>query len=36
MLPYIPNTSEDEKLMLKSIGIESVQELFSDIPDDEV
>jgi glycine dehydrogenase subunit 1 len=34
MFPYIPNTLEDEKLMLKSIGIESVQELFSDIPDD--
>lgn len=34
MYPYIPNTLEDEKLMLKSIGIESIQELFSDIPDD--
>ncbi len=34
MFPYIPNTLEDEKVMLKSIGVESVQELFSDIPKD--
>jgi glycine dehydrogenase subunit 1 len=34
MFPYIPNTLEDEKLMLKSIGAESIEELFSDIHDD--
>lgn len=34
MFPYISNTLEDEKLMLKSIGAESIQELFSDIPED--
>jgi glycine dehydrogenase subunit 1 len=34
MFPYIPNTLEDEKVMLKSIGAESIQELFYDIPDD--
>ncbi len=34
MFPYISNTIEDEKIMLKSIGVESVQELFSDIPED--
>ena len=34
MFPYIPNTLEDEKVMLKSIGAESIQDLFSDIPDD--
>ena len=34
MFPYIPNTLEDEKFMLKSIGAESIEELFSDIPDD--
>ncbi|MCJ7688298.1 MAG: aminomethyl-transferring glycine dehydrogenase subunit GcvPA [Clostridiaceae bacterium] len=32
MFPYIPNTLEDEKFMLKSIGVESIQDLFSDIP----
>lgn len=34
MFPYITNTLEDEKIMLKSVGAESIQELFSDIPDD--
>ncbi|MBU3144161.1 aminomethyl-transferring glycine dehydrogenase subunit GcvPA [Clostridium sp. CF012] len=34
MFPYISNTFEDEKVMLKSIGVETVQELFSDIPND--
>ncbi|WP_291635592.1 aminomethyl-transferring glycine dehydrogenase subunit GcvPA [Clostridium sp.] len=34
MFPYIPNTLEDEKLMLKSIGAESIQELFGDIPEE--
>jgi len=34
MFPYIPNTLEDETVMLKRIGARSVQELFNDIPDD--
>jgi glycine dehydrogenase subunit 1 len=34
MFPYIPNTLEDERVMLKSIGVESIQDLFSDIPSD--
>ena len=34
MFPYIPNTLEDEKLMLKSVGAESVKELFKDIPEE--
>ncbi|MGH4138868.1 aminomethyl-transferring glycine dehydrogenase subunit GcvPA [Clostridium sp.] len=33
MFPYIPNTLEDEKFMLKSVGAESIQDLFSDIPE---
>ena len=28
MFPYIPNTVEDEKVMLKSIGAESIEDLF--------
>lgn len=32
MFPYIPNSPEDEKLMLESIGAGSVEELFEDIP----
>ncbi|NMA86492.1 MAG: glycine dehydrogenase, partial [Tissierellia bacterium] len=34
MYPYIPNTSEDEKRMLETIGVNSVDDLFSDIPED--
>jgi len=34
MFPYIPNTLEDETRMLKKIGVCSIQELFTDIPDD--
>lgn len=34
MFPYIPNSLEDEKIMLRSVGADSIQELFSDIPDD--
>lgn len=34
MYPYIPHTSEDEREMLKSVGLNSVDELFSDIPED--
>lgn len=32
MFPYIPNTKAEEELMLKSIGINSVDALFEDIP----
>jgi len=34
MFPYIPNTPEDEKLMLESIGVDSVDRLFDDIPEE--
>ncbi|KKH59363.1 hypothetical protein DU75_06165, partial [Methanosarcina mazei] len=29
---YIPNTEEDKKLMLDSIGVESIDNLFDDVP----
>ncbi|HCO19143.1 MAG TPA: glycine dehydrogenase, partial [Tissierellales bacterium] len=32
MHPYIPNTPEDIQEMLKAIGLESVDQLFEDIP----
>ena len=32
MFPYIPNTREDEKIMLDSIGMPSLESLFKDIP----
>lgn len=34
MFPYIPNTPKDEELMLKTIGVPSVDDLFNDINDD--
>ncbi|WFA07611.1 aminomethyl-transferring glycine dehydrogenase subunit GcvPA [Tissierella sp. Yu-01] len=34
MYPYIPNTPLDEQEMLKAIGLESVDQLFEDIPKD--
>ncbi len=34
MFPYIPTTAEDQKDMLKSIGLDSLEDLFSDIPED--
>jgi glycine dehydrogenase subunit 1 len=34
MYPYIPNTKDDEKRMLEVIGVDSVEDLFSDIPKD--
>lgn len=34
MFPYIPNTSEDERKMLDSMGLKSIEDVFSDIPDD--
>jgi glycine dehydrogenase subunit 1 len=33
-MEYIPNTKEDQKEMLKTIGLSSMEELFSDIPDE--
>lgn len=33
MYPYIANRIEDEKIMLKAIGLETVEELFEDIPE---
>lgn len=34
MYPYIPNTNEDERKMLESIGVNSIEELFDDIPEE--
>ncbi len=34
MFPYIPTTHEDEQEMLKVIGVDSMEDLFSDIPKD--
>lgn len=34
MFPYIPTTHEDEQEMLKSIGLNSLDDLFNDIPKD--
>ncbi|MCF6465301.1 aminomethyl-transferring glycine dehydrogenase subunit GcvPA [Clostridium sp. Cult2] len=33
MYPYIPNTKDDEKRMLEYIGFDSIEDLFSDIPE---
>ncbi|CCQ93522.1 glycine decarboxylase (subunit 1) (glycine cleavage system protein P) [[Clostridium] ultunense Esp] len=33
MYPYIPNTKDDEKRMLEYIGFDSMEDLFSDIPE---
>ena len=32
MFPYIPTTKKEEEKMIKSIGISSIEDLFSDIP----
>ncbi len=32
MFPYIPSTKDDEELMLKSIGINNIEQLFDNIP----
>ena len=32
MFPYISNTPEDEQMMLEAIGLDSVDQLFDDIP----
>ena len=34
MYPYIPNTQDDEKEMLQSMGLNSIDQLFEDIPQD--
>lgn len=34
MHPYLPLTAEDKELMLKTIGVNSIDELFADIPKD--
>ena len=34
MYRYIPNTREDQEKMLSAIGAGSIDELFSDIPED--
>lgn len=34
MHPYLPLTAEDKELMLKAIGVNSIDELFADIPKD--
>ena len=34
MFPYIPHTSSDEQEMLQTIGLETTDQLFDDIPDD--
>lgn len=34
MYPYIPHTTEDVQQMLEAVGLTSVDELFSDIPED--
>ncbi len=31
--PYVPNTENDRRAMLKAIGVESVEDLFADIPE---
>ena len=33
-MPFIPNTDNDRQEMLKRIGVESIEELFSVIPDE--
>lgn len=34
MYPYIPHTKDDEQRMLETIGVNSIDDLFSDIPED--
>ena len=33
-MAYIPNTAEETREMLATIGVEDVEELFSDVPDE--
>ena len=32
-MPYIINTAQDQQVMLDSIGLESIEQLFDSIPD---
>lgn len=32
-MPYIPNTPEDQQQMLKSLGMDTLADLFADIPE---
>lgn len=34
MFPYIPNTDQDVKVMLERLGLDSLEALFSDIPEE--
>lgn len=31
-MPFVPHTSEDERLMLETIGVKSIEDLFDEIP----
>ena len=31
-MPFVPHTSQDEELMLDAIGVESIEDLFDEIP----
>jgi glycine dehydrogenase subunit 1 len=33
-MPFVPHTSEDEKIMLETIGVDSIEQLFDEIPED--
>ena len=33
-MPFIPHTLNDERIMLKSIGVTSIETLFDEIPED--
>ena len=33
-MPFVPHTNEDEKLMLDAIGVNSIEDLFDEIPGD--
>ena len=32
-MPFVPHTIEDEKLMLDTIGVDSIDDLFDEIPE---
>ena len=33
-MPYIPHTEDDVRAMLATIGVESIDELFREVPED--
>jgi glycine dehydrogenase subunit 1 len=33
MIPYIPHTEEDRRIMLDTLGLRSMEELFVEIPE---